>query len=112
MNLDSGQQRRSLRCLPSGLEKRPVSDHGPGKRPIPGPGTGLNISLTPGLGPNPSQIPILIDSWSGSEEESGNPFCLWTGVNTNASFRPRVTDESADEYFKESCFVPGEQANG
>ncbi|XP_032959506.1 G-protein coupled receptor-associated sorting protein 2 [Rhinolophus ferrumequinum] len=68
-----------------------------------------------------------IDSWSGSEEESGNPFCLWAGENTNMLFRPRVRDEanvrsklrtkiedvseSEDEYFKESWFVPGEEAD-
>lgn len=58
MNLDSGQQMKPLRCLLSGLEKRPASDHGPGKRPVPGPGTGLDISLTPGLGPDPIKTPI------------------------------------------------------
>lgn len=64
-----------------------------------------------------------IDSWSGSEEESGNPFCLWPGENTNNLFRPRVQDEanarsklrtkkedyfeseSEDEYYNESVFA-------
>ncbi|XP_036295840.1 G-protein coupled receptor-associated sorting protein 2 isoform X1 [Pipistrellus kuhlii] len=67
-----------------------------------------------------------IDSWSGSEEESGNPFCLWPGENTNNLFRPRVRDEansrsklrtkkedcfeseSEDEYYNESWFLPEE----
>ncbi|XP_007188244.2 G-protein coupled receptor-associated sorting protein 2 [Balaenoptera acutorostrata] len=84
--------------------------------------------------PNPRSRPRFkqepyIDSWSGSEEESGNPFCLWAGENTNNLFRPRVRDEanmrsklrtkredffeseSEDEYYKESWFLPGEEAN-
>ncbi|KAM9042252.1 G-protein coupled receptor-associated sorting protein 2 isoform 1-T4 [Megaptera novaeangliae] len=84
--------------------------------------------------PNPRSRPRFkqepyIDSWSGSEEESGNPFCLWAGENTNNLFRPRVRDEanmrsklrtkredffeseSEDEYSKESWFLPGEEAN-
>ncbi|XP_031302130.1 G-protein coupled receptor-associated sorting protein 2 [Camelus dromedarius] len=84
--------------------------------------------------PNPRSKPRskqdpYIDSWSGSEEESGNPFCLWAGENTNNLFRPRVRDEanirsklrtkredffeseSEDEYYKESWFLPGEEAN-
>ncbi|XP_058906241.1 G-protein coupled receptor-associated sorting protein 2 [Kogia breviceps] len=84
--------------------------------------------------PNPRSRPRskqepYIDSWSGSEEESGNPFCLWAGENTNNLFRPRVRDEanmrsklrtkredffeseSEDEYYKESWFLPGEEAN-
>ncbi|XP_073083448.1 G-protein coupled receptor-associated sorting protein 2 [Manis javanica] len=78
--------------------------------------------------PRSKQDPYL-DSWSGSEEESGNSFCLWTGGNTNNLFRPRVRDEannksklrtkredffeseSEDEYYKESWFLPGEEAN-
>ncbi|XP_045850598.1 G-protein coupled receptor-associated sorting protein 2 isoform X2 [Meles meles] len=84
--------------------------------------------------PNPRSRPRskqdpYIDSWSGSEEESGNPFCLWAGENANNLFRPRVKDEanmrsklrtkredffeseSEDEYYKESWFLPGEEAN-
>ncbi|XP_003135309.1 G-protein coupled receptor-associated sorting protein 2 [Sus scrofa] len=84
--------------------------------------------------PNPRSRPRskqdpYIDSWSGSEEESANPFCLWAGENTNNLFRPRVRDEanmrsklrtkredffeseSEDEYYKESWFLPGEEAN-
>ncbi|XP_045645444.1 G-protein coupled receptor-associated sorting protein 2 [Ursus americanus] len=84
--------------------------------------------------PNPRSRPRTkqdpyIDSWSGSEEESGNPFCLWAGENNNNLFRPRVKDEanirsklrtkredffeseSEDEYYKESWFLPGEEAN-
>ncbi|XP_016051201.1 PREDICTED: G-protein coupled receptor-associated sorting protein 2-like [Miniopterus natalensis] len=84
--------------------------------------------------PNPRSRPRskqdpYIDSWSGSEEESGNPFCLWPEENTNNLFRPRVRDEanarsklrtkredffeseSEDEYYKESWFLPGEEAN-
>ncbi|XP_058392381.1 G-protein coupled receptor-associated sorting protein 2 [Diceros bicornis minor] len=84
--------------------------------------------------PNPRSRPRTkqdpyIDSWSGSEEESGNPFCLWAGENTNTLFRPRVREEanirsklrtkredffeseSEDEYYKESWFLPGEEAN-
>ncbi|KAM8753453.1 G-protein coupled receptor-associated sorting protein 2-like isoform 1-T4 [Rhynchonycteris naso] len=78
--------------------------------------------------PRSKQDPYL-DSWSGSEEESGNPFCLWPGENTNNLFRPRVRDEanirskfrtkredffeseSEDEYYKEPWFLPGEEAN-
>ncbi|XP_036780757.1 G-protein coupled receptor-associated sorting protein 2 [Manis pentadactyla] len=78
--------------------------------------------------PRSKQDPYL-DSWSGSEEESGNSFCLWTGGNTNNLFRPRVRDEannksklrtkredffeseSEDEYYKEFWFLPGEEAN-
>ncbi|KAF7461516.1 G-protein coupled receptor-associated sorting protein 2 [Marmota monax] len=70
-----------------------------------------------------------IDSWSGSEDESGNPFCFWAGENTNNLFRPRVREEanvrsklrtkredyfeseSEDEFYKESWFLPGEEAN-
>ncbi|XP_026909616.1 G-protein coupled receptor-associated sorting protein 2 [Acinonyx jubatus] len=85
--------------------------------------------------PNPRSRPRskqdpYVDSWSGSEEESGNPFCLWAGENTNNLFKPRVRDEetmrsklrtkredffeseSEDEYSKESWFLPGEEANG
>lgn len=81
--------------------------------------------------PNPRSRPRskqepYIDSWSGSEEESGNPFCLWPGENTNNLFRPRVRDEanarsklrtkkedffeseSEDEYYNESWFLPEE----
>ena len=84
--------------------------------------------------PNPRSRPRskqdpFIDSWSGSEEESGNPFCLWAGENTNNLFRSRVRDEanmrsklrtkredffeseSEDEYYKESWFLPEEEAN-
>ncbi|XP_023489384.1 G-protein coupled receptor-associated sorting protein 2 [Equus caballus] len=84
--------------------------------------------------PNPRSRPRskqdpYIDSWSGSEEESGNPFCLWAGENTSNLFRPRVRDEanirsklrtkredffeseSEDEYYKESWFLPGEEAS-
>ncbi|XP_055980190.1 G-protein coupled receptor-associated sorting protein 2 [Sorex fumeus] len=65
------------------------------------------------------------DSWSGSEEESGNPFCLWAGENTNNFFRDEANmrsklrtkreeffeSESDDEYNKESWFLP-EEATG
>lgn len=84
--------------------------------------------------PNPRSRPrsnqdSYIDSCSGSEEESGNPFCLWSGENTNNLSRPRVRDEanvrsklrtktedffepeSEDEYYKESWFLPGKEAN-
>ncbi|XP_011385626.1 G-protein coupled receptor-associated sorting protein 2-like isoform X2 [Pteropus vampyrus] len=84
--------------------------------------------------PNPRSRPrskqdSYIDSWSGSEEESGNPFCLWAGENTHNLLRPRVRDganvrsklrtkredffepESEEEYYKESWFLPGEEAN-
>ncbi|XP_048192917.1 G-protein coupled receptor-associated sorting protein 2 [Perognathus longimembris pacificus] len=70
-----------------------------------------------------------IDSWSGSEDETGNPFCFWAGENTNNLFRPRVREEantrsklrtkkndcfeseSEEEFYKESWFLPGEEAN-
>lgn len=83
-----------------------------------------NLQSRPGCKQDP-----YIDSWSGSEEESSNPFCLWPGENTNNLFRPRVRDEadirsklrtkredffeseSEDEYYKESWFLPGEEAN-
>lgn len=81
--------------------------------------------------PNPRSRPRskqepYIDAWSGSEEESGNPFCLWPGENTSNLFRPRVRDEanarsklrtkkedffeseSEDEYYNESWFLPEE----
>ncbi|KAL2768418.1 G-protein coupled receptor-associated sorting protein 2 [Daubentonia madagascariensis] len=78
--------------------------------------------------PRSKQEPY-IDSWSGSEDEAGNPFCLWAGENTNNLFRPRVREEanvrsklrtkredcfeseSEDEFYKESWFLPGEEAN-
>lgn len=78
--------------------------------------------------PRAKQDPYM-DSWSGSEEESGNPFCLWPRDNTNNLIRPRVRDEanvrsklrtkredffeseSEDEYYKESWFLPGEETN-
>lgn len=84
--------------------------------------------------PNPRSRPRskqdpYVDSWSGSEEESGNPFYFWGGENANNLFRPRVREEanlrpklrpkredffeseSEDEYYKESWFLPGEEAN-
>ncbi|KAM7044810.1 G-protein coupled receptor-associated sorting protein 2-like [Molossus nigricans] len=78
--------------------------------------------------PRAKQDPYM-DSWSGSEEESGNPFCLWPRENTNNLIRPRVRDEanvrsklrtkredffeseSEDEYYKESWFLPGEETS-
>ncbi|XP_012500480.1 PREDICTED: G-protein coupled receptor-associated sorting protein 2-like [Propithecus coquereli] len=78
--------------------------------------------------PRSKQEPY-IDSWSGSEDEAGNPFCLWPGENTNNLFRPTVREEanvrsklrtkredcfeseSEDEFYKESWFLPGEEAN-
>ncbi|XP_069319981.1 G-protein coupled receptor-associated sorting protein 2 [Eulemur rufifrons] len=78
--------------------------------------------------PRSKQEPY-IDSWSGSEDEAGNPFCLWPGENTSNLFRPRVREEanvgsklrtkredcfeseSEDEFYKESWFLPGEEAN-
>ncbi|ELK29123.1 G-protein coupled receptor-associated sorting protein 2 [Myotis davidii] len=84
--------------------------------------------------PNPRSRPRskqepYVDSWSGSEEESGNPFCLWPRENANNLFRPRVRDEanakskprtkkedffeseSEDEYYNESWFLPEEIIN-
>ncbi|XP_062939250.1 G-protein coupled receptor-associated sorting protein 2 [Cynocephalus volans] len=70
-----------------------------------------------------------VDFWSGSEDEAGNLFCFWSGENTNNFFRPRVREEtnirsklstkredcfeseSEDEFYKESWFLPGEEAN-
>lgn len=81
--------------------------------------------LNPRSRPRSKQEPY-IDSCSGSEDESGNPFCLWPGENTNNLFRPRVRDEanarsklrtkkedffeseSEDEYYNESWFLPEE----
>ncbi|XP_016833851.1 G-protein coupled receptor-associated sorting protein 2 [Cricetulus griseus] len=78
--------------------------------------------------PRSKQDPY-IDSWSGSEDEAGNPFCFWAGENTNELFRPRGREEanvrpkirtkrddyfdseSEDEFYKESWFLPGEEAN-
>uniref|UniRef100_A0A8D2D9W5 G protein-coupled receptor associated sorting protein 2 n=1 Tax=Sciurus vulgaris TaxID=55149 RepID=A0A8D2D9W5_SCIVU len=78
--------------------------------------------------PRSKQEPY-IDSWSGSEDEAGNPFCFWAGENTNNLFQPRVREEanvrsklrtkredcfeseSEDEFYKESWFLPGEEAN-
>ncbi|XP_017205135.3 G-protein coupled receptor-associated sorting protein 2 isoform X1 [Oryctolagus cuniculus] len=78
--------------------------------------------------PRSKQEPY-IDSWSGSEDEAGNPFCFWSGENTNNLFRPRVREEantrskvrtkrgdcfeseSEDEFYKESWFLPGEEEN-
>ncbi|XP_059105910.1 G-protein coupled receptor-associated sorting protein 2 [Peromyscus eremicus] len=78
--------------------------------------------------PRAKQEPY-IDSWSGSEDEAGNPFCFWAGENTNDLFRPRGREEanvrpkirtkredyfeseSEDEFYKESWFLPGEEAN-
>ncbi|KAK7797900.1 hypothetical protein U0070_022896 [Myodes glareolus] len=69
------------------------------------------------------------DSLSGSEDEAGsNPFCLWAGENTNDLFRPRASEEAnvrpkirakrenyfelecEDEFYKESWFLPEEEA--
>lgn len=84
--------------------------------------------------PNPRSRPRskqepYVDTWSGSEEESGNPFCLWPRENANNLFRPRVRDEanakskprtkkedffeseSEDEYYNESWFLPEEIIN-
>ncbi|KAM6143699.1 G-protein coupled receptor-associated sorting protein 2-like [Erethizon dorsatum] len=76
-----------------------------------------------------SKQETYFDSWSGSEDEAGNPFCFWAGENTNNMFRPRVREEtntrsklrtkredcfeseSEDEFYKESWFLPGEEAN-
>ncbi|CAH6780383.1 Gprasp2 [Phodopus roborovskii] len=78
--------------------------------------------------PRSKQEPY-IDSWSGSEDEAGNPFCFWAGENTNELFRPRGREEanvrpkirtkredyyeseSEDEFYKESWFLPGEGAS-
>ncbi|KAM4819349.1 G-protein coupled receptor-associated sorting protein 2-like [Thomomys bottae] len=78
--------------------------------------------------PKSKQEPY-VDSWSGSEDENGNPFCFWAGENTSNLFRPRVREEantrskvrtkrddcfesrSQDELYKESWFLPGEEAN-
>ncbi|XP_003803558.1 G-protein coupled receptor-associated sorting protein 2 [Otolemur garnettii] len=78
--------------------------------------------------PGSKQEPY-VDSWSGSEDEAGNPFGFWAGENTNNLFRPRVREEanfrpklrtkredcfeseSEDEFYKESWFMPGEEAN-
>uniref|UniRef100_A0A8C5KDA9 G protein-coupled receptor associated sorting protein 2 n=1 Tax=Jaculus jaculus TaxID=51337 RepID=A0A8C5KDA9_JACJA len=43
--------------------------------------------------PKSKQEPY-IDSWSGSEDETGNPFCFWAGENSNNMFRPRVREEA------------------
>ncbi|XP_017650784.1 G-protein coupled receptor-associated sorting protein 2 [Nannospalax galili] len=78
--------------------------------------------------PRSKQEPY-IDTWSGSEDEAGSPFCFWSGENTNNLFRPRGREEadirpkprakredyfeseSEDEFYKESWFLPGEEAN-
>ncbi|XP_060039307.1 G-protein coupled receptor-associated sorting protein 2-like [Erinaceus europaeus] len=78
--------------------------------------------------PRSKQDPY-IDSWSGSEEESCNPYCFWGGENCNDLFRPRgrnetnirsklrtkredfFESESEDEYYKESWFLPGEETS-
>ncbi|XP_075395319.1 G-protein coupled receptor-associated sorting protein 2-like isoform X2 [Tenrec ecaudatus] len=71
----------------------------------------------------------FIESRSGSEDETGNLYCLWPGENTNTLSRPRVREEvnirpkprskredcfesgSEDEFYKESWFLP-EESNG
>ncbi|XP_006166117.1 G-protein coupled receptor-associated sorting protein 2 [Tupaia chinensis] len=76
-----------------------------------------------------SKQEAYIDFWSGSEDETGNPFCFWAGENTSNLFRPRVQgeaniksklrtkrrdffeSESEDEDYKESWLLPGEEAN-
>ncbi|XP_045146532.1 G-protein coupled receptor-associated sorting protein 2 [Echinops telfairi] len=68
----------------------------------------------------------FIDSRSGSEDETGNLYCLWAGENTNTSYRPSAREEanirpkprskrednfesgSEDEFHKESWFLPEE----
>ncbi|XP_050997316.1 G-protein coupled receptor-associated sorting protein 2 [Acomys russatus] len=78
--------------------------------------------------PRSKQEPY-IDSWSGSEDEGGNPFCFWAGENSNDLFRPRSREEAnvrarartkredyfesedEDEFYKESWFLPGEETN-
>ncbi|XP_055468476.1 G-protein coupled receptor-associated sorting protein 2 [Psammomys obesus] len=78
--------------------------------------------------PRSKQEPY-IDSWSGSEDEAGNPFCFWAGENTNDLLRPRGREEAnvrpntrtkredyfesedEDEFYKESWFLPAEKAN-
>ncbi|XP_012892064.1 PREDICTED: G-protein coupled receptor-associated sorting protein 2 [Dipodomys ordii] len=78
--------------------------------------------------PKSKQEPYVY-SWSGSEDETGNPFCFWAGETTNNLLRPRVREEantrsklrtkrddcfeseSEDEFYKESWFLPGEEAN-
>lgn len=78
--------------------------------------------------PRSKQEPYM-DTWSGSEDEAGSPFCFWAGENTNNLFRPRGREEadnrpkprtkredyfesdSEDEFYKESWFLPGEEAN-
>ncbi|KAM5221474.1 G-protein coupled receptor-associated sorting protein 1 [Ctenodactylus gundi] len=83
----------------------------------------------PRFRPRSKQEPY-IDSWSGSEDETGDPFCFWAGENSNNFFRPRVREEtnirskirakredcfeseSEDEFYKESWVLPGEEANG
>ncbi|KFO35602.1 G-protein coupled receptor-associated sorting protein 2 [Fukomys damarensis] len=74
-----------------------------------------------------SKQETYFESWSGSEEEAGNPFSFWAGENTNNLFRPKMREEtnirsklktkkeecfeseSEDEYYKESWFLPGEE---
>ncbi|XP_004643403.1 G-protein coupled receptor-associated sorting protein 2 [Octodon degus] len=76
-----------------------------------------------------SKQETYFDSWSGSEDEAGSPFCFWTGENTSNLFRPRVREEtnarsklrtkredcfeseSEDEFYKESWFLSGEASS-
>ncbi|NP_001126271.1 G-protein coupled receptor-associated sorting protein 2 isoform X1 [Pongo abelii] len=76
-----------------------------------------------------SKQEAYVDSWSGSEDEAGNPFSFWAGENTNNLFRPRVREEanirsklrtnredcfeseSEDEFYKQSWVLPGEEAD-
>ncbi|XP_032125189.1 G-protein coupled receptor-associated sorting protein 2 [Sapajus apella] len=81
----------------------------------------------PRSGPRPQQE-AYVESWSGSEDEAGNPFS-WAGENTNNLFRPRVKEEanirskprtkredcfeseSEDEFYEKSFSLPGEEVN-
>uniref|UniRef100_A0A0P6K430 G-protein coupled receptor-associated sorting protein 2 n=1 Tax=Heterocephalus glaber TaxID=10181 RepID=A0A0P6K430_HETGA len=76
-----------------------------------------------------SKQETYFDSWSGSEDEAGNPLCFGAGENTNNLLRSRVREEtnirsklrtkredcfeseSEDEFYKESWFLPGEETN-
>ncbi|XP_005004205.2 G-protein coupled receptor-associated sorting protein 2 [Cavia porcellus] len=76
-----------------------------------------------------SKQEAYLDSWSGSEDEAGNPFCFWTGENTSNLISLRVREEkntrsklktkreesfeseSEDEFYNESWFLTGEEAN-
>ncbi|XP_037678060.1 G-protein coupled receptor-associated sorting protein 2 [Choloepus didactylus] len=76
-----------------------------------------------------SRPKIKQEPYIDSEDEAGDPYCLWAGENTNTLSRPRAREEanirsklrtkredcfesgSEDEFYKESWFLSGEEAN-